>query len=218
VKPIFYLLLIISTTSYSQTKILIQNKSFEDNVNFGWYNFGWHDCGTINFPEESPPDIHSDSAEFKAWGVEQSASDQENFLGMVVRDNETCEAIAQELSQPIKDGMCYKLSLDVSVSENYLSRSRLTAKEINYNSPCILRIWCSNSLCNKFNLLAETSLIENNEWKRIDFKLSPKFEAKFIMIEAYWKIPIHPYCGHILIDNLSDIEEIDCNAKFNTNY
>jgi outer membrane protein OmpA-like peptidoglycan-associated protein len=34
------------------------------------------------------------------------------------------------------------------------------------------------------------------------------------MIEAFYKVPVlAPYCGHILVDNLSDFEEMDCDVN-----
>ncbi len=216
-KHLIYIFLFNMTVAYSQNKILLRNKSFEE-PNSLWKD-SWYDCGEYLFPGESPPDIHSDSNEFKLFYVVKMASDGDKFLGMVVRDNETHESIAQKLSLQIKKGKCYKLSMDISIGGSYLSKSRLTGKDINYTKPCVLRIWGSNQECRKDEMFIATKIIENKTWKRYDFKIISKDDFEYIFIEAYWKVPLfNPYCGHILIDNLSDLEEIDCTEKFNTNY
>jgi hypothetical protein len=220
-KYFIYTILLSTTSAVAQTKILLQNKSFEDHLII-WLNsyirYGWDDCEL--FPEESPPDLHTNEHR-SPFGVNKKASDQHNFVGMAVRDNETNEAIVQRLREPMEAGKCYKLSLDVAVSEIYLSKSRKTLEDANYTEPCILRVWGNENGCQYDQLLAKTKVIDNNEWKKITFKFVPDDNYRFIMIEDYWdedKLENGHYCGHILIDNLSDIEEIDCTEKFNTNY
>ncbi len=218
-KYLMYILLFSASSGVAQMKILIQNKSFEE-LNHSW-SFGWYDCGVFLFPEETQPDIHNDKYPIKSFGVKQNASDKLKFVGMVVRDNASNEAIFQKLKVPLEKGKCYELSLEVSVSENYLSKQRNSHEYVNYIEPSILRIWGNSDRCDYSQLLAKTEPIKNKEWEKITLKFTPKDNYRFIMIEAYWdedKLENGHYCGHILIDNLSDLEEIDCTEKFNTNY
>jgi outer membrane protein OmpA-like peptidoglycan-associated protein len=208
--PLIFVL--ISSLSYSQTKIIIANRSFEDIPRKGDVFFsigGWYDCGGINFPTESPPDVHPGNF----WNNDTPPSNGNTYLGMVVRDNESYEALAQRLSTVLKVGKCYKFTIDLCRSNKYMSKSRVTEKDQNYITPAVFRIWGGTGMCNEKELLGESVAINHAEWRTYQFKVKPKSEYKFIMIEAYWKVPvINPYCGHILVDNLSDFEEMDCSA------
>jgi outer membrane protein OmpA-like peptidoglycan-associated protein len=196
----------------SQTKIVISNKSFEDIPRKGDQFFsvaGWYDCGPINFPKESPPDVHPGNY----WNNNTPPSNGNTYLGMVVRDNESYEGISQRLAVPLKVGKCYKFTIDLSRSNSYISKSTLTYKETNYITPAVFRIWGGSGMCNEMELLGESAAINHFEWKTYQFKVKPKIAHRFIIIQAYWKVPvITPYCGHVLIDNLTDFEEMDCNA------
>jgi outer membrane protein OmpA-like peptidoglycan-associated protein len=208
--PLIFLM--FSSLLQSQTKIAILNRSFEDVPRRGDLFFsinGWYDCGGMNFPDESPPDIHPGNF----WNNDTPPSNGNTYLGMVVRDNETNEAIAQSLTTSLKVGKCYKFTIDLCKSNKYMSKSRVNGRNQNYNTPTVFRIWGGNGICNEKELLGESVSINHAEWRTYQFKIKPKAAYKFIVIEAYWKVPvINPYCGHILVDNLSDFEEMDCNV------
>ncbi len=203
----------VSGLLQSQTKIAIKNKSFEDIPRRGGDTFfsigGWYDCGGIYFPTESPPDIHPGNF----WNNDTPPSQGYTYLGMVVRDNESYEAISQKLFSNLKVGKCYKFTIDLSRSGKYMSKSRLTGKDQNYITPAVFRIWGGNGMCNEKELLGESVPVNHSEWRTYQFKVKPKAPYQYITIEAFWKVPtISPYCGHILVDNLTDFEEMDCNV------
>lgn len=93
-------------------KIKIKNPSFEGRHHTGNdYNKidSWFNAGRRDFPAQSPPDLHLDSVYHKSdsdchFGVKQSASDGNTFLGLVARSNETYETIAQDLILPLGSG------------------------------------------------------------------------------------------------------------------
>ena len=73
----------------AQDTIRLDNFSFEDFPRHSHVPKGWYDCG---FPDESPPDIHPQmgGGEFK---VNMAPVDGKTYIGMVVRENGTWEAI-----------------------------------------------------------------------------------------------------------------------------
>ena len=78
----------------------------------------------------------------------------------------------------------------------------------------MFRIWGGNGYCSEKQLLGESSTVNHTEWRTYQFKIKPKQEYKYIIIEAYYKTPdFFPYCGHILLDNLTDFEEMDCDKE-----
>lgn len=194
-----------------QTKIAIANRSFEDIPRMGGrlplsIN-GWSDCGSLRFPNETPPDIHPGNF----WFNTTPPSHGNTYLGMVVRDNESYEGIAQRLTASLRAGKCYKFTIDLAKSPNYVSRSRVEDKETNYTTPAVFRIWGGNGICSEKELLGESAPVNHTDWRTYQFKIKPRSEYKYIMIEAYYKSPTFlPYCGHILVDNLTDFEEMDC--------
>jgi outer membrane protein OmpA-like peptidoglycan-associated protein len=161
----------------------------------------------IRFPHETPPDIHPGNF----WENNTPPSEGRTYVGMVVRDNETQEAIAQRMTAPLKVGKCYKFTIDLSRSERYVSQSRTTSTQQNYTTPTVLRIWGGNGNCDEKQLLGESAGVNHADWRTYQFKIKPNAPFTHIMLEAYYKTPvIIPYSGHILLDNLSDFDEMDC--------
>jgi len=112
-------------------------------------------------------------------------------------------------------GKCYNFSLDLMRSDVYRSASRSDeSKIVNYVTPAKLRIWGGNGYCQKKELLAESPLIDHNEWKQYDFRLEPKSIISSFTLEVFFKTPtLIPYNGNILMDNAGHIQEIACNEE-----
>lgn len=183
------------------------NPSFEDLSKCCEAPTDWYNCGK---PEESPPDIQP------GWfQVTKTPSQGQTYLGLVVRDNETWEGVAQRIGKPLEKDECYEFTLDLCRAELYLSMSRTTGEEVNYATPAKIRIWGGMGYCEKREMLYETPLITTTRWLTYTFRISPKKGSySFIFIEAYYKTPtLFPYNGNILVDNASPIKQIDCNMK-----
>jgi len=187
--------------------IQLANPSFEDMPRHSKPPRGWYDCG---FERESPPDVQPNST----FSVTKPAHDGETYLGMVVRDNDTWEAVSQRLSRPLEKGRCYAFSLQMARSELYLSTSRITDQTANYTTPAKIRIYGGFDYCDKQFLLAESSLVINTRWLEYNFKFEPIDNYSFIIVEAFYKTPtLFPYNGNILIDDASDIRPIPCDQE-----
>lgn len=209
------ILLTFSGLSYSQSSdvIKLKNGSFEDFPRAGGtggYNApikNWYDCGEQLFPNESAPDIHP----IDFWQVTKEPVEGDTYLGLVVRDNESWESVAQRLSEPIEAGKCYTFSIYLARSDKYVSGSRATQKLENYTQPAVLQIYGGQGVCASTELLGKSEPVANYEWQKFDIEFSPKKEHRFIMLEAYYKKPVFfPYNGHILLDGASDITRIAC--------
>jgi hypothetical protein len=122
---LFLFLVFHCSWAFGQDTIFLLNPSFEGNPARGEISNrldGWTDCGRINFPGQSPPDVHPTPD--SAWGVTMEAFDGLTYLGLVTRYDDTYESISQKLSRPLKSGRCYKLSGYFSLSETYQSVTR----------------------------------------------------------------------------------------------
>ena len=153
---LFLSLFSLGVFAQKSESISLRNPSFEDFYRAGHPPRGWFDCGASG---ETPPDIHP--GEPPLFGVRTLPADGNTYLGMVVRDNDTKESIGQQLSSPLLAGHTYRFSIQLTQSEWYISRSRMTNKETNYTTPVVLRIYGGQSLCDRQELLAESPPIES---------------------------------------------------------
>lgn len=180
-------------------EIKLDNPSFEDYPRIGFAPKGWLDCG---FDGETPPDTNPTGM----FGVSKKAYHGATYLGMVARDNNTWESVEQKLKSPLLQDVTYTFSLYLAQSKMYNSQSRLTLKDVNYNTPAILRIWASSNRCNRKELLAQSPPIESTNWEKYDFTFTPKSNYDYFLIEVFYKArTVFPYNGHILVDKASDI-------------
>ncbi len=204
---IFISLLVVTVYSAGMgqpTSIQLENPSFEDLPRHSKAPYGWYDCG---FRGETPPDVQPNGT----FSVIKPASHGSTYLGMVVRDNDTWEAVSQKLSAPLQQGTCYEFRITLARSKLYLSTSRITNEEANYITPVKLRIYGGNSYCDKQFLLGESALVDNYDWQDFSFKFEPNADYTHMVFEAFYKTPtLFPYNGNILLDNASDIRPTLC--------
>ncbi|HZV69251.1 MAG TPA: hypothetical protein VFG10_06885 [Saprospiraceae bacterium] len=199
----------------AQDTIYLKNPSFEDLPRAGTSITpsikGWHDCGRTKFPGETPPDIHP-VVPFNAWSVDMKAYDGETYMGLVVRYNATYESVSQDLKKPLEADKCYSFTAFLARSDAYLSgTARSVSKLENFISPAILNIWGGYNTCDRMELLGQSGPVDHNTWKHYDFIFRPTNDYTYITIEAYYADPDQPtYNGHIMVDNLSPIIEIEC--------
>jgi outer membrane protein OmpA-like peptidoglycan-associated protein len=197
---VFTLLFLSNAFVFAQKPVAIKldNPSFEDYPQAGHVPQGWFDCG---FASETPPDIQP--GYFQANRKPQHGI---TYVGMVVRDNNTWEAMAQRLKTPLTKGVTYTFSIYASRSELYVSQSKTSSKELNYTTPVVLRIWGGSGFCTKDEMLGETEPVAAGSWTKMNFKFTPKSNHTHFMIESFYKTPtVFPYNGNIMIDNASDI-------------
>ena len=202
------------TSNFAQAqeqKIQLKNPSFEDAPRHSQTPRDWIDCG---FPGESEPDVQP-SGQF---GVTMLPQHGDTYLGLVVRDNSTWERVSQRLSSPMENGKCYEFSIYLAKSPQYLSQSRLSEKEVNYNRSVKLRIYGGFSPCNRQYLLAESAMVGSFAWKEFNFRFEPNDDFTYITFEAFYQTPnLFPYNGNILLDNASALTVVPCKPVVVTN-
>jgi hypothetical protein len=223
----FNLIFLFTLALNAQDTIYLLNASFEDAPRKGseYYNpiKHWSDCGIKNFPGESPPDIHP--VKDNAWDVSKEARDGATYLGMVTRYTNTYESVSQLLGKPIEAGKCYSISVYLALSEQYNSptpRSSMDLKSYgrnqtpkmtteNFSNPVELLIWGGHDYCQRVQLLVHSGAINNHDWKYYSLEISPEESFEYITIGAFFVFGYtEPYNGHILVDGLSPIIEIEC--------
>jgi outer membrane protein OmpA-like peptidoglycan-associated protein len=212
--PLYILFCIFITNGNAQHggDIFLQNGSFEGIPTCCQPPSGWTDCG---FKGETPPDIqpalNQDNQPF--FNVTKRAIDGNTYLGMVVRENDTYERVSQRLIKPMLKGSCYAFTIMLCRSDTYLSASNRSEPTNlkQFTQPVILRIWGGEAYCNQKQLLAESPLIENTDWKKYEFEFQPNSDLNYLELEAFYKTPVlFPYNGNVLLDGASHLTVIPC--------
>ena len=217
------MLILFPFNLFSQDTLdLIANPSFEaepkkgslyDLLHVTKPNFAetWFDCGKSKFPNESRPDIFPLASDF---ATKIGPSDGFSYLGLVVRDNGTWEHVSHVLSELLEIGKCYRFSIDLAKSSEYLSKSKLSgltsSNNFNYNKSIVLKIWGGLDYCEELEILYESPPVDNEEWQSYEIYIEPKTEIKYITLQAYYIEDGEAYNGNVLVDNISPILKIDC--------
>lgn len=185
------LLLYIYFTFFLQldafSQIRLENPSFEGDPQDATVPVGWFPC-----EEGSTPDLLPGP-----WAVYQTPSDGQSFMGLITREDGTWENVGQRLSQPMQNGQCYYMDIDLAFSDTYAG----------YNQPIKFRIWGGYSRCEKQILLGHTVTVNHTDWRTYRFLFAPNQPINYIIFEAYYPNPANNiYKGNILIDNCSAIK------------
>jgi hypothetical protein len=186
-------------------RISLLNPSFEGTPAHSRTPKHWVNCGS---PGESPPDIFPERQ--YVFGVNKRPYAGSTYLGLVTRDNDTWEAVATNLTEPLEANVCYRFSIAIARSPEYRSLSRATRREANYTDLTRLRIWGSNGNCQQEELLAESPLIEHFDWQLYTFVMKPlKNSYASIILEAYYPDNLlKPTNGHLLLDAASAFDRL----------
>jgi len=197
---IMFFLFFLARLGTSQN-VLLDNPSFEDRPGPNRAPQGWYDC-SYQFPGETPSDVQPGS-----WEVYKHSNDGDTYVGLVVRDNDTWEAISQKLKGVLLKDISYEFQIMICTSEHYRSPSRKSAaygQKFNFTTPSKLVIWGGDKLCERREILAESGVIKSNSWEKHSFIIKPVKDVTCITLEAYYiNDEIEPYNGNILIDNAS---------------
>ncbi len=195
------------TASAQEETIFLTNPSFEDIPRHSTAPRGWLNCG---FAGESDVDIHPTGT----FSVVKRPQDGNTYLGMVVRDNDTWEQVAQPLSTSMVAGSGHEFSIFFARSDTYISVSKLTDERANYNTAAKLRIYGGFEGCERSTMLAETNLIIHTRWIEYNLKLEPKEDFTYIIFEAFYNTPtLFPYNGNLLLDNASNLKLVPCEEE-----
>ncbi len=202
----FLLLTLLPAFALAQQAIVLDNPSFEGKPGSSRVPMGWSSCGPTG---ETDPDIQPGF-----FGCTLTAAEGSSFVGMVTRDNYTWESLSQKLSAPLDSGICYAFSVRLASSPEYVSGSRMTGKMVNYSAPVVFRVWGGYGACDAQVLLAESSSIGHNDWKKYRFMVR-HLEARpltHLIFEAFYApgLRCQPTNGNLLMDDLSAIETVSC--------
>ncbi|MBK8492744.1 MAG: hypothetical protein IPL49_18120 [Saprospirales bacterium] len=173
---------------FAQDRIALDNPSFEDTPRAGALPSGWDEanCGP---PDQTPPDIHpNDLPPYHFFGVKLRAYEGWSYLGMVVRETGSREAVTQKLAIPLEANGRYAFSLFLARSDTYVSGIPGDAyRQADFTQPAVLQIWGGMEPCETGELLALTVPVENTSWLEYAFTLEPTQPWTYLTFEASWE-------------------------------
>ncbi len=190
-------------TAWGQVTIELKNPSFEaEGRGPGVIPTGWKNLGAI---DQTPPDVQPGF-----FGVTLPAQHGKNYLGLVVREDNTWEGVGQKLNGYLKQDATYTFELWLTRSNSYKSPTRFNHELVSFNAPTILKIWGYNTKTQQEELLAESEPISHSEWVLYKFVLIPTLEDfDEIDLMAYYAPGHENENGNLLIDNCSAIVKIE---------
>jgi len=161
----------------------IKNASFEGFSKIDAEIEGWIWCNKHSTPDLQP----------NVWNVSNPPHQGNTYVGLTCRNDGTWESIAQLLPSSFLAGNCYKMTLQLARADTYAG----------YNRPARLRIWGSNAIDERGQLLATSPTISHEEWKLYELSFVAQKNWKYIILECYYKEPtLVPYRGNILVDDI----------------
>ncbi|MCY7330682.1 MAG: hypothetical protein LH618_19170 [Saprospiraceae bacterium] len=197
------LFMVNAIAALAQDRIRLKNPSFEARGSYsvkllnGWVGLGGD--------SETPPDIQP--GKFK---VELPAQEGDNYIGLVVRENNTWEGLGQELNGFLQKDSTYSFSIHLAHSDQLMSRTKKSSEAVNFRAPTILRIWGHNIETKQDELLAQSPIISHREWARYIFTLQPTLSSfNELNLVAYYAPGFEQQNGNLLIDNCSPILKIE---------
>lgn len=187
----FQTFLIVAICSIGASSIygqfILNNPSFEDEPSDANVPMGWFACEEGTTPDVLPG----------PWGVVEDSYEGETYVGLITRRDRSFESIGQRFSEKLTKDMCYSFSFALGKSRTYNG----------YNKDIYLRIWGGTRKCKKTQLLYESQAVDFDDWKEIKVKFTAEKKLEYILFEAYWPEDKPARNGHILIDNISEIDE-----------
>ncbi len=189
-----------ANTLFGQMEIMIFNPSFEGEAAHSTLPILWENCNI----DGSPPDIHSNNSNF--FEVRHDAQHQNTYIGMVVREDNTWEAIGQYLESPLYENSQYLFSIHLAWSDIYESYTRRKMEKENFDGQAVLRIWGGNESGHRGQMLAESVPVTHTDWQEYTFEFEPIEEWDYLILEAFFEDENgFAYNGNLLMDNCSSI-------------
>lgn len=172
-------LLFICTSGKGQK--LMKNPSFEDEPADATMPSDWFSCNRGTTPDILPG----------YWGVYTRPSDGQSYIGLITREDGSYEAIGQRLLNPLVEGECYEMSVDLSYSDVYAG----------YNSTIKLKVYLGEKKCKRDQEVYASPIIKSEQWQTFKFSFTPNNDMSYILIVAY--DDSGKKAGNMLIDHLT---------------
>lgn len=177
---------ILMTARISGQSDFFINPSFEGDPGFGNVPNGWSVCNPQSTPDLQP------------YETTLAPTDGRSYAGLVMRGqgdaNPKNEDLVTALQKPLVPGTAYILSIDLAyapyVRDNYTE----------YDKVPQLRISGGSQKCMTSQVYVVTEPIDNSEWVRYCFILTPETDITWLSFEVF---ALEFQAAYLLMDNIS---------------
>ena len=180
--------------------------------------------GSAAFKNQNLPAVHSDQYKYSNAYVDKDGNIQwkevtdkletvphtgARFLCLTTQQSGMKQHITQALGQTLQKDTKYRFSIFLTYGKNAREFNPQTKRREKYGSPVKLRIWGGNERTPQMEVLAESSVIKNENWEESKFELKPlKDSYTHLTLEAtFASDEDKAYNGNILIDDCSTIRK-----------
>lgn len=161
----------------------LENPSFEGTILMIGPPPGWYICDPTSTPNVQPG----------KYNIFLPPSEGMTYLGLLTRDNFTWEDMRAPLLTPLSKDSCYKFKIDLAFQE---------VLSFTIVDPIVLRVYGSNIVCQKNNVLWQSPPISNLDWETFEFLIhNDEFDITDLILETYY-VGTSPYWGYMLLDNI----------------
>ena len=211
---LIFLLLPICFSLGAQLPVTFKNPSFEGVPGPSKPHIsGWIDCGRLEFPAESAPDLQPGSFEVTLSPYHGNA-----YLGTSTRANGTYESVCQRLDTALIKDSLYQFSINLAKSEKYISpvltidpdtgdffkNNDERVAYTSYAHNTILRVWGGADQCSKEELLYQSEEVEHGDWQEYIIEFLPSSSSiQFISLETYYPDDSNFTRGNLMMDNIT---------------
>jgi gliding motility-associated-like protein len=195
---VIYVIIKINFVAYNCSAQLIPNGSFEGEPIASTPPPNWYPCNLYSSPDTQPG----------SWSVTTPASEGNTYISLVTRGevgsigDGTVEAIAVNTSKLLLPKTCFKFSVDLAFSREFIS------EQLIYHA-VKLKIYASKAECDKTTLIWTSPVIFHTDWQTYSFSFTLEDAYSGLIFEAGFQAEsFHP--GNILIDNIQlEAQELD---------
>ncbi len=186
IAPLGIIFFLCPISTYAQSWA---NPSFEGTPQEAFIPVGWTPCSPATTPDIFPG----------VWGVNRDPANGSSYVGLITRSDGSNESIGQRVPINLEKGKCYTMSFYLASSDSYAG----------FNEPIKCRVWLGRNSCQPQQLIFESNLLKDPNWKKETIRFIPEKNHRFLIFEAGYPSPSQSTRGNILLDGLSPIIPCD---------
>lgn len=179
------------------SQVLTSNDSFEGEKQKHEPPPGWHNCDDVSSVDTQPGTMSNN----------KYPSDGYTYISLVTREvgpPGTVETVWADLNTPFLKDQCYRISLDLSLSEEFHGSYNWTTYY--FDNPCVLQIIGFNEECENMDsseILWKSDVLSNYDWETFNVTVNPQLDSYTkIALRANFTEPDNHKNSVVFVDNL----------------
>lgn len=142
--------------------------------------------------------------------INKFAWEGKSFIGLTTQDDGSRQIMSVELAREMKANTCYEMTVWLAKSSVYDYYDHALSSGVDHTHPVRLKIYGGDRVCRPTESLASSPVVEHESWTAYTFYFKPTQKISVLSFRADYESGYNPYNGHILLDDISMIEKINC--------